>query len=104
MQWLVVTDATGAVVEQTVGAPAKAKLAELDRRLVDGIKNGEIVHALVGNTTDWVYGSPVKLGVTLGYQLTTTVALEAKLPGGATWQIARPAECAGIIVVAASDG
>lgn len=53
--------------------------------------------------------APVKLGVTLGYQLTTTVALEAKLPGGATWQIARPAECAGIIVVAAeppakSDG
>ena len=61
------------------------------------------------NADSTVSVRPVKLGVTLGYQLTTTVALEAKLPGGATWQIARPAECAGIIVVAAeppakSDG
>jgi hypothetical protein len=46
--------------------------------------------------------APVKLGATLGYQLTTTVALEARLPGGHGWEVARPAECAGVIV-AASD-
>jgi serine phosphatase RsbU (regulator of sigma subunit) len=64
VQWLVVIDSTGAVIEQTAGAPAKDKLAELDRRLAGGIKNGEIVHAVGGPaiTTDWVYGSPVKLG------------------------------------------
>lgn len=62
VQWLVVTDATGAVVEQTAGAPAKDQLAILERRLVDGIKNGDVVHAQAGAATDWVYGAPVKLG------------------------------------------
>ncbi len=62
VQWLVVTDATGAVIERTAGAPTKEVLSELDRRLADGTKNGEIVHAVAGGTSDWVYGSPVKLG------------------------------------------
>ncbi len=60
VQWLVVTDATGAVVAQTTGAPAK--VAELERRLADGIKSGDVVHAQAGAATDWVYGAPVKLG------------------------------------------
>lgn len=62
VQWLVVTDATGAVVAQTAGAPPKDKVAELERRLADGIKSGDVVHAQAGAPTDWVYGAPVKLG------------------------------------------
>lgn len=62
VQWLVVTDATGAVVAQTSGAPPKDKVAELERRLADGIKSGDVVHAQAGAPTDWVYGAPVKLG------------------------------------------
>jgi len=62
IQWLLVTDSTGTAVAQTGGAPPKDKLAELDRRLVDGIKNGDVVHAQAGAPTDWVYGTPVKLG------------------------------------------
>ena len=62
VQWLVVTDAQGVVVGSTSGAPPKNKLDELERRLVDGIKNGDVVHARAGDATDWVYGAPAKLG------------------------------------------
>ena len=62
VQWLVVTDASGVVVGSTSGAPPKDKLDALERRLIDGIKNGDVVHALAGEATDWVYGAPVKLG------------------------------------------
>jgi len=62
VQWLVVTDAQGVVVGSTSGAPPKDKLDELERRLVDGIKNGDVVHARAGDATDWVYGAPAKLG------------------------------------------
>ncbi len=62
VQWLVVTDASGVVVGSTAGAPPKPKLEELERRLVDGIKNGDVVHARAGEATDWVYGASVKLG------------------------------------------
>ncbi|MBA3455947.1 MAG: SpoIIE family protein phosphatase [Deltaproteobacteria bacterium] len=62
VKWLVVTDAQGVVVGSTSGAPPKDKLDELERRLVDGIKNGDVVHAQSGEATDWVYGAPAKLG------------------------------------------
>lgn len=62
IQWLLVTDAGGVVVGTTSGAPSKQKLDELERRLTDGIKNGEVVHASAGDATDWVYGAPAKLG------------------------------------------
>jgi len=62
VQWLVVTDAGGVVVGSTAGAPPKVTLDELERRLIDGVKNGDVVHARAGEATDWVYGAPVKLG------------------------------------------
>ena len=62
VQWLVVTDPDGKVVAQTKEAPAEATLGELERRLVDGIKNDDVVHARAGEATDWVYGAPAKLG------------------------------------------
>ena len=62
VQWLVVTDPDGKVVAQTKEAPAEATLGELERRLVDGIKNEDVVHARAGEATDWVYGAPAKLG------------------------------------------
>jgi len=62
VQWLVVTDPDGKVVAQTKDAPVEAKLGELERRLVDGIKNEDVVHARAGEATDWVYGAPAKLG------------------------------------------
>jgi serine phosphatase RsbU (regulator of sigma subunit) len=62
VQWLVVTDSSGVVVGSTSAAPPKEKLDELERRLVDGIKNGDVVHARAGEATDWVYGAPAKLG------------------------------------------
>ncbi|MBA3500006.1 MAG: SpoIIE family protein phosphatase, partial [Deltaproteobacteria bacterium] len=40
----------------------KDTLDALERRLVDGIKNGDVVHARAGEATDWVYGAPAKLG------------------------------------------
>ena len=64
VKWLVVTDTTGTVIEQTEGAPDKATLAELDARLVapSRVTKGDVVHAQAGAPTDWVYGAPVKLG------------------------------------------
>lgn len=62
VQWLVVTDTTGTVIEQTAGAPDKAMLATLDAQLAKGVINGDVAHAQAGAPTDWVYGAPVKLG------------------------------------------
>lgn len=61
VQWLVVTDASGAVVGKTAAAPDAAKLGELERRLADGIKSGNVVRAQAGEPTAWVYGAPVVL-------------------------------------------
>jgi hypothetical protein len=55
LQWLVVTDQTGQVVQATQGAPAAPRLAELEKQLAGGVKDGEIVHAQVGTGADWVY-------------------------------------------------
>lgn len=62
IQWLVVIDASKTVVGKSGSAPAEARLAELDRTLQDGIKNGDIAHAKAGSSTEWVYGAPVRLG------------------------------------------
>lgn len=62
IQWLVVTDAGGAVVEKTAAAPSAEQLAALEANLAGGIKNDELVHARAGASTDWVYGAPVRLG------------------------------------------
>jgi serine phosphatase RsbU (regulator of sigma subunit) len=62
LQWLVVSDVGGTVVGRTASAPPAEKLVEVERKLKDGTKNGDVVHAQAGTTTDWVYGAPVKLG------------------------------------------
>jgi serine phosphatase RsbU (regulator of sigma subunit) len=88
VQWLVVTDDSGQVVQATDGAPTGPKLAELDRALTDagggsgsGSGKGDgIVHAR--NGSDWVYGSTIKLasnkvgGLRMGV---TTAGLDAVL-------------------------
>ncbi len=71
VQWLVVFDGTGTAVARTGKAPEQDKLAELEKRLAGGIKNGEVVHAQAGTETDWVYGSPVKLGGTVRMGVST---------------------------------
>src|SRR5205085_8882314 len=51
LQWLVVFDSTGTPVARTKAAPEKDALAELERRLADGIKTGDVVHAQAGTPT-----------------------------------------------------
>jgi serine phosphatase RsbU (regulator of sigma subunit) len=84
LQWLVVTDQTGQVVQATQGAPAPPRLAELEKQLSTprGVKDGEIVHAQVGTGADWVYGAPIKLGTNVVGALrlgVSTSGLEAEL-------------------------
>jgi serine phosphatase RsbU (regulator of sigma subunit) len=62
LQWLIVTDTTGQVVASTEKALASDKVAELEKVLAAGTKNGDVVHARVGSGSDWVYGAPIKLG------------------------------------------
>jgi len=82
LQWLSIADETGQVVQATPGAPNPAKLAELEKQLAAGTKDGDVVHARIGTGDDWVYGEPIKLGdkqvgaVRLGV---TTAGLEAEL-------------------------
>src|SRR5262249_49372443 len=62
--------------------PAADKLGELERRLADGIKDGDVVRAQAGTPTDWVYGAPVKLGTSAVGKLrigVTTGGLAAEL-------------------------
>jgi serine phosphatase RsbU (regulator of sigma subunit) len=61
LQWLVVTDATGQIVQATEGAPAE-KLAELEQVLAGGDRQGEVVYAKLETGADWVYGATIKLG------------------------------------------
>ena len=71
VQWLVVFDTTGTPVARTEKAPDQEKLAELEKRLAGGTKNGEVSRAQAGTETDWVYGSPVKLGGTVRMGVST---------------------------------
>ncbi len=87
VQWLVVTDATGAVVAQTGAAPAMDKVAALERKLADGIKSGDVVRAQAGASTEWVYGAPIKIGTnTLGALRmgVTTAGLDKELQASLT--------------------
>jgi len=80
--WISIADDTGQVVQATPGAPAAAKLAELEKLLDAGIKDGEVVHARIGNGSDWVYGVQIKTGdrkvgaIRIGV---TTAGLDAEL-------------------------
>jgi serine phosphatase RsbU (regulator of sigma subunit) len=62
VEWLIVTDVPGQIVQATDGAPNADKLAQLDRLLADGVKAGDVVHARVAAGADWVYGAPVRVG------------------------------------------
>ncbi|MDQ3366910.1 MAG: SpoIIE family protein phosphatase [Myxococcota bacterium] len=62
VQWLVVTDDLGALVQATPGAPDKAQLDELERRLAGGVKTSTVVHARRAAAMEWVYGAPIELG------------------------------------------
>lgn len=62
--WLVVTDTSNTIVQSAGAAPDAAKLAEYGRLLKDGIVHGDVVHARIGSSADWVYGAPIKLGTT----------------------------------------
>jgi len=62
LQWLVVTDATGQVVAATQAAPAADKLADLEKQLAGGTKNGDVARVRIGSGSDWIYGAPIKLG------------------------------------------
>ena len=82
LQWLSIADDTGEVVQASPGAPSGAKLAELDKLLAAGIKDGDVVHARIGSGADWVYGEPIKLAdkqvgaIRIGV---TTAGLEGEL-------------------------
>ncbi|HEX4454858.1 MAG TPA: SpoIIE family protein phosphatase [Kofleriaceae bacterium] len=82
LQWLSIADETGQVVQATRGAPTGAKLAELEKLLAGGVRDGDVVHARAGSVTDWVYGEPIKLtdkqvgAIRIGV---TTAGLDAEL-------------------------
>jgi serine phosphatase RsbU (regulator of sigma subunit) len=81
LQWLIVTDESGQVVASTQGAPDTAKIAELERLLATGPKNGDVLRVRVAGA-DWVYGAPIKLGNNAVGALrigVTTAGLEAEL-------------------------
>jgi sigma-B regulation protein RsbU (phosphoserine phosphatase) len=61
VQWLVVQDAAGAVIERTAGTPEKPELDRLQRLLADGVKANGVVRARIG-ATGWAYGADIKLG------------------------------------------
>ncbi len=82
LQWLVVTDATGQIVAATENGPAAAKLADLDKQLATGTKNGDVIHVRNGSGADWVYGAAIKLGTSRVGNLrigVTTAGLETEL-------------------------
>jgi serine phosphatase RsbU (regulator of sigma subunit) len=82
LQWLIVTDQTGQVVQATENAPSGPALAQLEPQLGHGTRDGDVVHARTGHGADWVYGAPVKLGDRPVGELrigVTTAGLEAEL-------------------------
>ncbi|MBA3396237.1 MAG: SpoIIE family protein phosphatase [Deltaproteobacteria bacterium] len=82
VQWLVVTDDVGTLVQATPGAPDKAKLAELEQLLKTGATAGSVVHARIGSGTSWVYGAPIEVGTRAVGALrigVTTAGLEQEL-------------------------
>lgn len=62
LQWLVVTDETGVVVQATEHAPEAGRLAELEALLAKTTATNGVVHSRIGTGADWVYGTAIKLG------------------------------------------
>jgi serine phosphatase RsbU (regulator of sigma subunit) len=82
LQWISIADSSGQVVQATPGAPAGPKLAELEKLLAGGTKDGDVTHARIGDGSDWVYGSPIKIGDTQVGSIrigVTTAGLDAEL-------------------------
>ncbi len=81
VQWLVVQDAAGAVIEQTAGTPARPELERGQRLLADGAKAHGVVRARLG-ATEWIYGADIKLGAVVVGTLrigVSTAGLHAEL-------------------------
>lgn len=82
LQWLVVTDASGQIVAATQKAPNPVVLADYEKLVATGMKNGDVVHARIGKGADWVYGAAIKLGDNAVGALrigVSTAGLEAEL-------------------------
>lgn len=81
LQWLIVTDSSGQIVASTQYAPPAVQVAELEKLLATGAKNGDTTRARVAGA-DWVYGAPIKLGNNVVGALrigVSTAGLEAEL-------------------------
>ncbi len=84
VQWLLVLDTEGQVTAATERAPQADQLPALERALASGSKNGDVSHARSGGETDWIYGSPVRLGQSVVGSLrmgVSTAALARDLEG-----------------------
>ena len=82
VNWMVVIDGSGQEVGSTDGAPAGPKLAEFEKLLAAAPKTGEVVHARIGTGSDYVYGSPTKIGTTVVGSVrvgVSTASLDAEL-------------------------
>ncbi|MEO8550107.1 MAG: SpoIIE family protein phosphatase, partial [Kofleriaceae bacterium] len=80
--WISIADATGQVLGATPGAPAGAKLADVEKLLPAPGAVGDVTHARVGTGSEWIYGSPIKLGGTAVGKIrlgVTSAGLEADL-------------------------
>jgi serine phosphatase RsbU (regulator of sigma subunit) len=81
VQWLVVTDAGGTIVAKAGKPPAPDEVASFEK-LLAGDKQSAVAHARVGSTSNWIYGTPVRIGerpvgaLRMGV---TTAGLEAEL-------------------------
>jgi serine phosphatase RsbU (regulator of sigma subunit) len=79
LEWISIADTTGQVLAATPGAPAGAKLADLEKLLP---ASDDVGHARVGSGAEWIYGSPIKIGgsaigkIRIGV---TSAGLEAEL-------------------------
>jgi serine phosphatase RsbU (regulator of sigma subunit) len=61
IQWLIVTDQTGKIVERTDAAPYAEQLAELEK-LIAGATPGRVAYARIrANAPDWIYGTDMVL-------------------------------------------
>ena len=102
VQWLVVQDPAGAVIDQTAGSPAKPELDRRQRLLADGIHGNGVVRARISDT-EWVYGADVKLGTVAVGKLrigVSTAGLDKELAASiaATEDVAHAARTRALLV------
>jgi phosphoserine phosphatase RsbU/P len=102
VQWLVVQDPAGAVIDQTAGSPAKPELDRRQRLLADGIRGNGVVRARISDT-EWVYGADVKLGTVVVGKLrigVSTAGLDKELAQSiaATEDVAHAARTRALLV------